>query len=470
MLELSHFDTSDVFVWLVLLLLFTAGMFVVRFVRFGIYLSLFVMPLVAHVPASITEMVPFLGYFVLTVMLFVAWFVRRAWRYLQFHKNIPLDAVGKWILLFLLATLLSAPIAIYYNSELGLWKALQLYLRGAAPFSFLALYFLFLWAARNSVQTKRLYFVLMMSLLVVCVRGLWTYSSVGNGGRLTWYAWEFVMPYSVVGSIGSLAMVICGRGTLSRLWWGFACTVFLYTTAITYTRGLLLGLLVGVGVLALMVVRSQTVFRTVRLCLIVGIVGIGLVFVMHYTSLEIPLREGWEDAFGRSHNIQSRLLEIRESWQHFLEAPVFGKGLGFMRFTQRDYSLVGYVHNSFFYFLMTMGVIGVLLYHGLFFQWFRTVWDNIDRIDKNLQPVVAGSFAAVAAMVSYGFIFAAFRLFQFNELLAILMALAIACVTQKRKTGLEGTSRRESILTGAPGHSGFERRQARIRRETVGVE
>lgn len=130
----------------------------------------------------------------------------------------------------------------------------------------------------------------------------------------------------------------------------------------------------------------------------------------------------------KDENITSRLEEYRIAFAMFLEAPIFGQGLGVrhaINFATGHGDViianVGYVHNWIFYSLMVGGVLGIatsfiiLLGPGLA-ALKRTDWPSAIR-----WPLIAttGLFAV------YSLFFAVFRLIPFNLVLAGVWGLVL---------------------------------------------
>lgn len=125
-------------------------------------------------------------------------------------------------------------------------------------------------------------------------------------------------------------------------------------------------------------------------------------------------------------NVSARMDEIKIAYDLFKEKPLLGQGLGIKHEIQYDVGFgktlkytKGYIHNSLFYFLMTMGISGLLIYMGIFFA---TIWSACKCLKRNYF-LASNVLMMLFVLGAYSQFFAVFRLIDFNIILGMLIAI-----------------------------------------------
>jgi hypothetical protein len=127
-------------------------------------------------------------------------------------------------------------------------------------------------------------------------------------------------------------------------------------------------------------------------------------------------------------NIFSRIEEILIAYNMFKKNPLLGNGFGIKHDIFYDIGFgkirkftKGYIHNWFFYFLMTSGVVGTLIYSGLYIvPLIRTF-----KFPYNSQYALLTltSMLSLILLNVYSLLFTSFRLITFNIFLGIFISI-----------------------------------------------
>jgi len=353
------------------------------------------------------------------------------------------------ILSFLWICVWSYPVAMGNGVELKKW------LRGVAPFLNLAIYFVVVDEFRKK-DVEILLKVLIISaalfaygtLMVYFVKEkLWIPKYYpGFGAYFVWRVTRIYSPstisYPVWGVVICFLLSLFSRGW-KRLGLFFLALFMLLAVVVTYSRSMLLALLIGASVAVLWITREGR-WKAIRLgkgtILLFILSLLFLLFVGLKTgTLTIAVERigaAVKAAFGRrsvvaDYNISSRLQEWRMGLKLFLESPFWGKGLGFPFWILLDagfpgYPLfkwfkVSYVHNFFLYFLTFTGILGtvpyLLLLFGGFWE-FSRIWRR-----EEILPLSFGIILTVT--VAYSLFFAEYRLNTYNLLLGATLGALV---------------------------------------------
>lgn len=137
-------------------------------------------------------------------------------------------------------------------------------------------------------------------------------------------------------------------------------------------------------------------------------------------------------------NITSRADEIQIAWALFKEDPLLGKGFGIQHDIVYDTGFgvaktftKGYIHNWFFYFLMTTGLIGTVLYSSIYLvPFFRLFRSPVISVLSEVELIVATS---ILLLNLYSMLFASFRLIPYNIVLACLVSMPLVLTSERLK-------------------------------------
>lgn len=270
--------------------------------------------------------------------------------------------------------------------------------RAMIPFIFLLLYR----CARNSATSVWLR-AAELAGVALALRVFWVAAS--GIGRATWHSLDFILPLHLVGALLATDRLLHGSRGRTRYLAAMSAAGQLAALVLTQTRGLVLGLLAGIGLLG---VRRRS--RALAWLAVLGLLGALLM------SLALrPEGEATDLLFSRfsyagiESGWQVRLEEARAAAALWWTNPVFGMGLGttFVNPVANSDVPVSYVHNSLLYMLLSGGAIAAAMYGWIIY---KSVRDNLH------QPGVA---AAALAIAVFGLTTAGFRSVHFNVLLAL---------------------------------------------------
>lgn len=330
------------------------------------------------------------------------------------------------LLLFLVAGVLSLPVALGNEITLGAWA------RGAVPFVFLVVFYVIA-PVRDAARRQYLLNVLhlasvfwLVKIMVISFLGIGQLLG-GQISRLTFLTLDLTLPYSLVGLVLSLfnpdPRVARWRMPLSA---AFLLIIFL--------SGYRSQLLIAALVLLVFLYRMPAKVRIMWMVLIAGVVAFALVsitqtaFWRDYTTRFVAVSSFYEE--------DSRMQELRFALGEFAESPILGNGFGNpvpaevvfggdVAFVTSEVgkNTVSYIHNVGAYLLMDVGLLGFLAYFSFIGL----------AVARALRAVRAGSpdsqvrFSAVVgigALLTFFLIAASFRQIQSNLMVATLVAVA----------------------------------------------
>lgn len=242
--------------------------------------------------------------------------------------------------------------------------------------------------------------------------------------RLTSADTRMLLPWSAAGAVVWTAWASRPGGRLRAAALGLAvlCAV---GVLLSMTRGLIAATTAGVAVVALHAAWRSGVRVSVlaALAAAAGVGGIAAWVELPALSMGgVPMGEYALRRLTDTGTIGERWTEILAALEVWKHSPVLGQGLGF-RYEAAGVlgyrgESVAYTHNAAAYFLMTGGVVGLLLYAGLYAAPLRRLFDP---------RATVWQVAAVGALVClglYSLTSGAFRLFQFNLILGITLMTA----------------------------------------------
>ncbi len=237
---------------------------------------------------------------------------------------------------------------------------------------------------------------------------------------------------------------------------------FLFCMVLTYSRSFMIALSAGfLFIIGCLFSRRQTILAgkfaagllAALLCILVMVELFDLApFKNRYVTLYNTLHQivaivstpGEEKDFSSSFsrfemqaadpNIIGRGEEIRIAWAMFQDNPLLGKGFGIQHDlpSHLDFGVKkkGYIHNWFFYFLMTTGLIGTILYSSLYavplFRLFRNAGAQASAVE-----LIVGT--SILLLCLYSMLFASFRLIPYNIILACLISMPLALSAEGRR-------------------------------------
>lgn len=208
-----------------------------------------------------------------------------------------------------------------------------------------------------------------------------------------------------------------------KFYWliNFCCFLIVFTSK---TRTYLMGFILGIVIIFIMAkgIYKQRNFLYCLIGLVIGSLAVGIYIELGYgeyflslISRILELSEGFSEAGGY------RIYEIQMAIKKFLEAPLLGKGYGYIEYLYIElmgfFNWGDFMHNTYIEILAKTGVFGALIY-GLsivkylsgqmkYFSW-------AGRKNPDCAGLLAGGFAGTlswlfvffaAPLSSYGVIF-----------------------------------------------------------------
>jgi hypothetical protein len=323
---------------------------------------------------------------------------------------------------------ISLPVALLQGTSARDWL-----FRGATPLLFLGTYFLL--PIRTTDDAR----FVMRTLLVVCfvwagkiLLTLLADVSLLGENRWTGLAKDLLLPFNVLA-----CAFLFFDSRISAKWRWVGLPLFLVLTVGAGYRSQLLLL----GIMVVWSLRSSAPMR--RLITVSAMIGLATAGAVVGAAIgpgglgERFAELGSETESGRAH-------EIRYAFGQFASSPLFGKGLGFpipvevtfagreqymRRIASREgnYGSVAYMHNIVMYLLMTTGVLGlsafVMFVGGAFWRGGALLVAEERRACQ----------WALGLLLSFTLAAATFTLFQYDLLVASLVAV-LAARSDKRST------------------------------------
>lgn len=221
--------------------------------------------------------------------------------------------------------------------------------------------------------------------------------------RITGIEQAFVIPYPFLGAVLILTLYRLGViTTLLLLYFAFLILVTGYKAQ-----------------LALLVLAVLFYLYKEKISLMpLGTVVLGLILVFFIISMLGVNVSAFEYVAMRFSSVggagdEIRIFEIFSALDIFSDAPFFGSGLG-VEFPLKPDSVdtKNYIHNFFFYYLASIGVVGVLLMFILLYI--------AARRPGGLRPYFSGVLFSYALLLLAALTAASFKLIHYNFFLAVL--------------------------------------------------
>jgi O-antigen ligase len=268
-----------------------------------------------------------------------------------------------------------------------------------------------------------------------------------------------LLPLDQLGTFGSdLASIFVAMGTVvlavtlvvdRRRGWGLAAALPLLLCPIAVgQRAAMIGLIVSIGILAVMVPFGRRAVRTtpteIALVIAVGACIVLLPTVAPAVTEDkagpLPFANLVEQAFtSRSKQLSSedRVYQWRKARQIIAERPLFGWGLGHEYvtwdpgyYTWRQTNLT---HNIVGDLLMRTGVVGLVLFVipvalGLLMA--LRGWRGL--LDPRLAAIALGAAAAVGGLLAKGLVESIFEKYRLSIVLAVMFGIIVAMERELR--------------------------------------
>lgn len=188
------------------------------------------------------------------------------------------------------------------------------------------------------------------------------------------------------------ALVVEGLKKSKTLFIGLLI-VFLLAILVSFTRGLYLGVAVGLLVFMLRTGATQMIrLATLSVVVFGGIVVLLLLFNLTPEFLiDQTVNRGIEVGGGIDVSSAERILEIVAVMNAFPNHPIFGEGIGGTIRVYRFTDLVGragmtdwwFIHNNYFQTLHKQGLFGIIALLGL---WMSAIWKSYRLYKSTVNP------------------------------------------------------------------------------------
>lgn len=338
------------------------------------------------------------------------------------------------IALFLLVCIASFPFSILNNWELPLGDRIYLYVRGLLPFLYLLLFFIARDLPLSQKDLRRFGLLVFTVCAVYSLRSYWLYFTTFV--RITYLDFRFIFPFPVLAADLAYAYFLFSKTTLGASLWVILFLFFTGSVIPTYTKSQILALATGVLLMTAIGYARDGWRRAARVAIPLGLMALPIVWVMLEESsvFSLAVVSTWQSRLDDATSYEGRSDEIQVAFQNFQDNPLFGKGLGFQYTRSMDAGsgeTVGYVHNVIAYLLMTLGLLGLVMYLRIFWIWLLLVCETCKADLVGMESLVTGIHGAILSLFVYSLLFATVRTIQQNVMIAITFALVCRMLCSK---------------------------------------
>lgn len=450
--------------YLVLIVLLPVAFYLVKSHYLNsIYLSIFMLSSIEQVPSNISVS---LIIFIFSFFLVFAFFP---------YQCIPKKKfkVELWItLIFIIIVLLNFFVAI--NNSTNVVTPTN-WFRGAIPFLFISICFPVYYSVRNREDIHKIIISILFTSILFAIQSLYISINTRIWELKKWVkingSWEEVDSLSLIHSsdvmyavdritmifakstneiflIGffiSIIVLIASKNCLLRWISGFGWIIILFNLIISYSKSFHIIVLLGfvfLGWSALFYKKYKVALKYVSVFLVTILVTASIVNALDlvafknryrifysYVTTTTTTNTNTNTDTNTDTNVIARLDEIKIAYKLFQEKPILGQGLGvtheIMYDTGKDTIkkfVKGYIHNSIFYFMMTMGIVGLVLYLGIYIMTAKRAVQFLE----NEYVVSSIMLNSLLCLLIYSLVFAVFRLIDFNLLLGVFIGMASA--------------------------------------------
>lgn len=321
------------------------------------------------------------------------------------------------VLMFLFWVIISAVIGLY-TGKVKLSEAT----RGLIPFVFLLMVIPFGVYLRNSIELKKVTYALIFSCSLFSLRNLYYFLESGLDNqfskvlinRITLIDPSTTIPFPLFGCLLSFFILLLkNNGRYEKRLYLTVFIINFFGVAVTLTRSMILTILTTILLfLFLRVIKTFSIPKTYLKYFAILLFFTGLIAVIPSPIQRIinAVVVRFKNVLSGDRNVSIRLTEYEEALNTFLSNPIFGGGIG-IPFSQHGEHLTNYIHNSIFYMLANVGVIGLALYLLLFVVILKAI--------RNFNEYSYSYSAALFGIFMYSQFFASFRLIHNNILIAI---------------------------------------------------
>lgn len=262
--------------------------------------------------------------------------------------------------------------------------------------------------------------------LYLLALGVVAYTGAGSSSdlavsRITFLDTRTTMPLFLALAPFGLAAVSAGK--LRNKLAGVGAVAMCAAAALaTQTRAQLLAIVLACaafGILAILRNPTPTALATAAMALVLGAMVVGVTPPLRRLAMAVVERQ---EQVGDNARLADEWLPALNQWEARGQSGFWG-GIG-LGTPIKDFSgeEKTYIHNQSIYTLVYTGVIGLVLVSSLyactFFALVRRYW-------ATRNPVDLAAASTLVALWTYGQLFAVHKLFSFNLMLAVVVAIAI---------------------------------------------
>jgi O-antigen ligase len=358
-------------------------------------------------------------------------------------RKIPYNTIGLFITIFVLLVFASMLIGRTNGVSFSQW------FRGALPFAQLILAIpiaLLLDKHKFVTLFKWMFFISILfglrNIQIAFSKGLTNVTSVQDvlGSRVTYDNLSTIDPFILVGLVLGLILAIYEQNKMMKYSYMIGSLLLALALSLTYARALFLSIFFVI-ILLFIFNRSykSKSFRHVMIGITVLIVCM-VYLTRNYLNFDLLLIvNAILERFTHSGD-NGRSAEFLAFAYWFPKSPIFGHGLGhevLIQITPTFYKQISYTHNFIIYFLMKMGIVGLIFYLALFITSLRECFYSFKVAGTHIEKFLAqAAFTMMASLMFYALFFATYRSLSFNLALAVVLGYSIK-ISLERNSKIE---------------------------------
>ena len=343
------------------------------------------------------------------------------------------------LILFVTLAMINCMIALSSGVDFQRW------VREYIPiFVLLSFFPMFLWFRNNERMLKLSLHVIIILCLIYALHSVYTFFVSGIDIRLRL---THITPYNNYPFAGIAVVSIVPLLMLKRLdsflrvsLWMLLAMAF-GVILLNQIRGLVISVGISFAFIIAASIRVNSSQRNPYIfnrCLKVFI-PISLILIILFAFVGQELTGRLLLGFGEE-SAQWRLFEIEAAWEKFIERPLYGWGLGSPLAVQGFGFGVQwfYIHNSFFYYLANLGVIGFVPWVILWVAILRKLLQGLNKVPDRFLAYFLSFGSILILIMTYGIFESTFRTYQNSIIMIISLAGIHVCVFEKAFSQSQG--------------------------------
>jgi O-antigen ligase len=308
---------------------------------------------------------------------------------------------------------------------------------GVIPFLFLSVYWIVLLWVKNIFQVSSVFKCVVLAGSIVSSRvvTLFIINSVAGNylSRVTFAYPKATTPLTIIATIISIYFILYSDSKKEK-WIYFAVfTLNLLGVLLTFTRSMILLLALALIIYYALNIKLRlkrnivSMKKSLFIFLAISLIPILILKdkLLSILSLLFIRFNSLFSGLNADPNSIARLNEVKISLAFFQSRPIFGFGIGYLFQPGINGELHGYTHNIFSYLIVTMGMVGVLVYTILIIYILADLLHIIKKVSKNeiqTTTMLITIFVSLITLMLYSQFFAVFRTIEYNFVFATLLA------------------------------------------------